>query len=165
MRYLVAPVLLGLAACSGGSNEPQASNTPDPELMTPAATATPTASASETSPSDDATATESPSTAAAIPVALQGRWGLVRNDCTMNVGAEKGLVTIGVTEMKFYESIAKLKSAKVTPTTLDGQFAYSGEGMDWNRRVTMKTTDGSKTLVFQEFGDDAPQGARTYTKC
>lgn len=162
MRTLVAGLLLGLAACSGESSDPQASGTPDPELLAPAAT-TPAAT---DAPAPTTTETGGPARVSEIPVALRGRWGLVPRDCTDNMGAEKGLLTIGATEMKFYESVAKLSSVNAaTPSSISGTFAYDGEGMQWNRKVTFSSNDGGKTLTFEEFGDDAPAGPRIYTKC
>lgn len=162
MRTLVAVLLLGLAACSGESSDPQASGTPDPELLAPTAT---TPAATE-APDPTATGAESPAKVSQIPATLRGRWGLVPRDCTDNMGAEKGLVTIGATEMKFYESVAKLTSVTAsTPTSISGTFAYDGEGMQWTRKVNFASTDGGKTLTFEEFGDDAPAGPRIYTKC
>ena len=46
--------------------------------------------------------------ASTIPASLHGRWGLTPGDCTSSRGDAKGLMTIGDTRIKFYESTANL---------------------------------------------------------
>lgn len=97
---------------------------------------------------------------------MRGRFGLVPADCTSPRGDAKGLVTISSSGMRFYESVATLKEVKPTPPTqLRGWFAYSGEGMEWAREVSLQSGDGGRTLIMEEFGEDAPPGPRTYTRC
>ncbi|MFM5952778.1 MAG: hypothetical protein ACKOPE_00530 [Novosphingobium sp.] len=148
---LLLAATCALAACSGGK-EPDASSTTGPALTEAAA---PVQEASEAAAS-----------IVTIPDAMQGRWGLVPADCTTTRGDDKGLVTIGPKAMKFYESIATAKTiAQDADGTVKATFAYSGEGMEWTRQTTFAVKDGGKTLVFEEFGDEAPRGARTYTRC
>lgn len=149
-----ASLAVALAACSKADNDPAGTATPDPELVTPAA-----------APAPDSSATPQASDRS-IPVAFQGRFGLVAADCGPETGANKGLIQVSASDMKFYESIARLGTVQERSAThLKAGFAYSGEGMEWNRTVTMDTRDGGKTVLFEEFGDDAPKGARTYTRC
>lgn len=102
----------------------------------------------------------------AIPAPLQGRWGLVPADCTSTRGDAKGLVTIDASSMKFYESVAVLKAIRGgNDRKVRASFAYSGEGMAWTRETVLEAMDGGASMVLEEFGDDAPKGARTYTRC
>lgn len=156
--FLIASVFAAaLSACSKADTDPAATATPDPELVTPAATAT------QAAPPPPA-ATQAPQTS--IPAAFQGRFGLVPADCGPETGANKGLIQVSANDMKFYESIARLGTIQErSDSHLKAGFAYAGEGMEWNRTVTMDTRDGGKTVQFEEFGEDAPKGARTYTRC
>ena len=101
-----------------------------------------------------------------IPLALRGRWGLVAADCTSTRGDAKGLITISADSVRYYESLAKLsKVTERSDTSLAAGFAFSGEGMEWQRNMTLKLQDGGKTLVKQEFGADAIPGPLTYRHC
>ena len=154
---LPATAALLLSACSSGS-EPAASETSaaanvDPEL-TAAASAAPTA-------------TPSPSPVAdAIPVAAQGRWGLVPADCTSTKGDAKGLLVVEPKRIKFYESVAKLGAiSESSATRLRANFGFSGEGMEWKQDMTLDVQDGGKTLIRREYGDEAASGPFKYTRC
>jgi hypothetical protein len=37
--------------------------------------------------------------------------------------------------------------------------------MEWTRDAVLDLTDGGRTLILEEFGDDAVPGQRTYTRC
>lgn len=101
-----------------------------------------------------------------IPEGMRGRFGLVAADCTTTKGDDKGLLTVGANDLKFYESVAKLgKVAEGSPTHLKASFAYSGEGMEWTREVTLDLENGGKTLIMHESGEDAVPGPRSYTRC
>ena len=152
---LPAAAALLLAACSSGSepaaNETSAAAKTDPEL-TAAASATPTA-------------TPSP-VADAIPAAAQGRWGLVPADCTSTKGDAKGLLVVEPKRIKFYESVAKLGAiSESNPTRLRANFAFSGEGMEWQQDMVLDVQDGGKTLIRREYGDEAAPGPFKYTRC
>lgn len=151
---LVCACAVPLSACSDRSDQSAEQPTPDAELVnSPAAVAKPTPTLAEGMGYE-------------IPPALRGRFGLVPADCTSDRDDEKGLVTIGEKDMRFYESVAVLNDWKsVSGAQLHGTFAYSGEGMEWTRDVSLETRDGGKTLVMEEFGDDAPKGPRSYTRC
>ena len=101
-----------------------------------------------------------------IPLALRGRWGLVAADCTSTRGDAKGLITISADSLRYYESVAKLGTVTArSDTSLAANFAFSGEGMEWRRDMTLKLQDGGKALVKQEFGADAIPGPLTYRQC
>ena len=80
--------------------------------------------------------------AAAIPIAIRGRWGLVPADCTSTGGDAKGLIEVSDKQIKFYESranIARIHSEE--PTRIDADFAFSGEGQTWERRMMLDVQD------------------------
>lgn len=142
---IAGTLALALSACSRAENDPAASASPDPELVTPAASAVLDAS---------------------VPAALQGRFGLVPADCGPETGGNKGLIQVSANDIRFFESVARIGTVQErTDTRLKAVFAFSGEGMEWNRTVTMDTPDGGKTVLFDESGEDAPTGPRTYTRC
>ncbi|MGH9548450.1 MAG: hypothetical protein ACRD3W_03705, partial [Terriglobales bacterium] len=86
--------------------------------------------ASRASPGGSATVAP----AAAIPVALQGRWGLTPPDCTSALGASKGLLVINRGELRFYESrAAPAQDTHWTGGVLTGDFHFTGEGRTWTR--------------------------------
>ncbi|MPS69062.1 MAG: hypothetical protein E2586_11250 [Novosphingobium sp.] len=146
-----AALVLGLAACSKEPAEPAAQET-GTALPQPAPS-----SAAATGPAVMPTA---------IPGALQGRWGLVDADCTSTRGDAKGLLTISGDTLTFYESVAKLATIRSgSPSSFDGEFAFTGEGQSWNLDVALTSPDGGKTLIRKDTGPDAMPGPLTYTKC
>ena len=97
---------------------------------------------------------------------MRGRFGLVPADCTTPRGDGTGLLTVGADSLRFYESVAALEAvAERGPYWLKARFAYSGEGMEWSRMVTLALRDRGRMLILEEFGDDAVPGPRTYTRC
>lgn len=102
----------------------------------------------------------------AIPAAMRGRFGLVPADCMTTRGDDKGRLTVRADSLRFYESVATLaKASERRPNRLKAMFAYSGEGMEWRREASLELRNGGKTLILEEFGDDAVPGPRTYTRC
>ena len=162
MKPTLAATLAGLtfvAALSACSSEPVAPPTdsgtdmPSPAVTGLAASASPTASAPA----------ESGST---IPVAAQGRWGLVHKDCTSKLGDNKGLITISSTSIRFYESTGKLGAiTERSDTSIRAAFAFTGEGMEWNRDMILDVKDAGKSLIRREYGQDAAPGPLQYTRC
>jgi hypothetical protein len=135
----VSLMALALAAC-GSNEEPAAEQT--------AAAATPTPLPTE------------------IPAAYHGRWASSAEDCTAGPGAATDLIEITATEIKFYESVGTLDS--VTGATGDrfrGEFAFSGEGEEWQRDVVLDLRDGGDILVRREFGEGASPEPFDYTRC
>ncbi len=148
---------LALTGCSPSS---------DPAPVETGAQAT-----AEALPEQAATPTSPVATGAAepeksIPVALRGRWGMVPADCTSTRGDAKGLITVDASSIRYYESVAKLtKVSERTETALRASFAFSGEGMTWQREVTLRLQDLGKVLIKQEFGSDASPSPNKYTHC
>ena len=142
VRFTVLSVslaALALTACNSGA-EPAAEET--------VAAATPTPLPTE------------------IPADYQGRWGLTAEDCTGDAAAAKGLLEIASTELKFYESVGTLEAVTgATGGRFRGEFAFTGEGMSWERDVVLDLRDGGKILVRREFGEDASPEPFDYTRC
>lgn len=130
-------------------------------MPTATVTASPTAS-----PTPEPTASPSDAPDQTIPVALQGRWGLVPADCTSTRGDAKGLLTVAPTTLRFYESVARLGTIQQrSARSIRAQFSFSGEGMTWTRIESLSVA-GNK-LTRTERGGDEPgsAGPFVYTKC
>jgi len=96
-----------------------------------------------------------------IPAAFHGRWGLSPADCTSSRGDAKGLLLVSGQEMRFYESVARPAGPlKVTDNSVNGQFAFTGEGMSWTRHQVLQLQDSK--LVRTE---STPMASFTYARC
>ena len=96
-----------------------------------------------------------------IPVAFQGRWGMVPADCTSTRGDAKGLIIIGPDRIRFYESTAILDTiATNDPEHYVGNFNFAGEGQTWSKSEDLKLTGSSNTLTRT---DD--EGSYKYSRC
>ena len=101
----------------------------------------------------------SPTPGGIIPAQYQGRWGMAAADCTSMRGDNKGLMTIGDTSIKFYESTATLTEQRPsTATSFSGNFAFRGEGQSWEKIMTFTRTGGTVKRAD-------PEGAFTYKRC
>jgi hypothetical protein len=149
MKTLALPLvcLIALAACDSGASNPETADTAAPEAP------------------DIASATPSPA-ASTIPAAIQGRWGLVPADCEPGRDDAKGLLTIGPTKLEFYESVGTLTEIEeASDTRIRAAFAFTGEGMTWQRDETLDAQDNGQTLIRREYGEDAAPGPLRYSKC
>lgn len=97
---------------------------------------------------------------ALIPAQYQGRWGMVAADCEPGRSDAKGLITVDPTTMRFYEARATLKEQRpaAAAASYSGLFAFSGEGMTWEKVETL-TVKGD-TLIRED-----KDGAFTYQRC
>lgn len=150
--------LLGVAACGGTDPVDKAATgrtdgLPDVNATAPSTSGEPHA---ETQP-----AKPLPASLAAIPAALQGRWGLTPADCTPGRSDAKGLLTITSGDLRFYESRA-VPGADVTTdeNSAAGTFAYSGEGQSWSKYEALKVEKGRLTRT-----ETKPSASLTYAKC
>lgn len=110
-------------------------------------------------PSDDET--PAAGSLAEIPAAFHGRWGLAAADCGPDAGAAKGLLTITGDMLRFYESVGKpARLSRTRPDQVEGRFAFSGEGMDWSKDLTLSLEEGQ--LVRREHD---PAASYTYSRC
>ena len=154
MKRLTLPLiaLAALSACDGSAPE---------EAETP--TATETGTATEAPPVDTTTPSPIPT---AIPAAIQGRWGMVAADCEPGRSDAKGLLTISGTELEFYESVGTLDAIEeASATRIRASFDFVGEGMEWERDVTLAVENGGETLIRREEGEGASPDAFRYSKC
>lgn len=104
--------------------------------------------------------------ASVIPEVLRGRWGLTAEDCTSTRGDAKGLLEIGDTQLRFYESRATLRTiTEQSDSRIAAEFDFEGEGQTWQRLVILDSEDGGRTLNRREAGADAMDGTLTYRKC
>ena len=102
-----------------------------------------------------------PVSAAAIPAALHGRWGLTPGDCTSTRGDAKGLLVIGRDGLTFYESRAvPARNFRTTSDSFGADFAFTGEGQSWSKFETLQVTAGK--LVRTE---SSPMASFTYARC
>jgi len=176
MRWTMPAALLLLAACSGGDKDEQAEADKVPAVPTvPEAAPAASAAAQESAPDYAADPAVKPPAKpdpgigegdAAIPVALQGRWGLVAADCTSTKGDAKGLLTIGAGDLRFYESqgiLAHIRERSATRLVAD--YKFSGEGEDWDRLMQLSVQDGGKTLVRRDYGEGAAPEPMRYSRC
>ncbi|WP_198591816.1 hypothetical protein [Tsuneonella flava] len=161
MRYLptITILLLTLAAC--GRSEPNQGNTGNEKSPTGSlsgSSATPTPSASL--PHSQQGIPEQ-----GIPVSMRGRWGLVPADCKKGRSDAKGLMIVSPTTITFYESVGQISDINSSSDDkLDAQFAFSGEGMNWNRDVTFQLRDGGETLLRTD-ADESASSRFTYKRC
>ena len=167
---LPALIALALAACQqraddsniaidNNINAAEAAEA-DIETLPPSETSGPPAGDAAGPPLNEADdgGTENPDQAL-FPAQYRGRWGLVAADCTSTRGDAKGLITIGDTTVKFYESLASLKEQRpAIATSFSGLFAFTGEGQKWEKVMTF--TRSGDTL---ERADE--EGSFTYTRC
>lgn len=100
-------------------------------------------------------APEAPPTVAVveIPPAMQGRWGLDPADCTADPAVAKGLMEVGPTGLRFYESRAVLRDGRLTgPVRLEGLFDFEGEGQEWTLPQVLDLRLDGAMLVRREPG-------------
>ena len=105
-------------------------------------------------------------TARVIPETVQGRWGLVPADCEPGRSDAKGLLVIGATQLRFYESTGTLgKIEERDASRIRAAFEFSGEGMTWRRDAILDVQDGGQTLIRREYGQGAAPGQFRYCRC
>lgn len=175
-RLMLPATLLLLAACSGGKDEesgPEATASIGP--LQKAARPAP-AEAPETAVDVDEpdAAKEVPAKVEAgnddggkaIPAAMRGRWALKAADCTAKKGTDLTALTIDATNLRFYESHGELTRVRQGDAKhLVADYRFSGEGVEWDRRMQLDLADGGKTLVRRDEGEGAAAGAMRYTRC
>ncbi len=168
--------MLCLAACSGGKDEesgPEASASIGPlqkaEHPAPVETADPAVDADLPETAEEAPAKPEPETAAdgkAIPAAIRGRWALKVADCKAKKGTDLTALTIDATNLRFYESHGELARVRASEAgRIVADYKFSGEGVEWDRRMQLELTDGGKVLIRRDEGEGAAAGPMRYTRC
>ena len=152
---LIVPALLALAACDGGTQSAQTDAEEaraEGNIVGGGAVSQPNAPVPET---------------AGIPAAVQGRWGLVAADCEPDRDDAKGLLTITADKLEFYESVGKLGGdiEEVADDRIHATFDFTGEGMEWEREMSLELQETGSALVRREYGADAAPGSFRYVKC
>jgi hypothetical protein len=130
------------------------------ETLPPSETAAPPAGANRGTSVNEADdgGSEDPGQAF-FPAQYRGRWGMVAADCTSTRGDAKGLITIGDTTVKFYETLASLKEQRpAIATSFAGLFAFTGEGQKWEKVMTFTRTGETLKRADEE-------GSFTYKRC
>ena len=106
-------------------------------------------------------AAEPQASAAAIPAALHGRWGLTPGDCTSTRGDAKGLLVVSAGELGFYESRAvPAGNVSVSGDSIGADFTYTGEGQNWTKFETLQLKKDK--LIRTE---SSPMASFTYARC
>lgn len=158
MPFISCAVFVVIAACGsgGGPVDSKAKNTAGlPDINVPAA------SASGEPRGPTAPAHADPTPAAAIPAALQGRWGLAPRDCGPVVAAAQGLLVITPSELRFHDSHAVPISVIATaPNSINGTFAFSGHGRSWTKYEALKLDNRRLTRT-----ETNPTASFSYAKC
>ena len=102
-----------------------------------------------------------PASGAKISARLQGRWGLSPNDCISTRGDAKGLLIVGPSDLKFYESRAvPAPDIQISPDSISGNFAFTGEGQTWTKFQALELQ--GQQLVRTESN---PMASFTYARC
>lgn len=171
MKFFLATIPLAflLTAVACGRDEPvgaDAENAANLDVVVAEANAKAEAVHEQTDPTPPAPGTNQsepelvqPIPGGMIPDHYQGRWGMVPADCTSTRGDAKGLMTIGDTRIRFYESTATLTHRRpAIATSFSGLFAFRGEGQAWEKLMTF--TRNGDTLQRAE-----PEGSFTYKRC
>lgn len=165
MKRIALATILLLAACSGGEGEEGNNSSSAGQVVeqTPSNLQDdPNNSVVPLSPPSPQPA-PSASPIAALPTEFQGRWGMVANDCTPGRADAKGLITVAADGLRFYESRARIESARSPrPGSIELDLAFTGEGQEWNRKETLTIQDGGRTLVREE---QKPAGSFRYIRC
>jgi len=171
MRFYVPIAILasvtGLVACSGGrdpvadeANNAAAVPTGVDVVPPGESVATPTNDL-ENGDDEDVNVGAADGDTKTIPAAFHGRWALTPADCSGARSDTKGLLIISADSLRFYEAQAKPKGdLKLTPKSVSGDFAFTGEGMSWKKYEALELQKNK--LVRTESG---PMASYTYARC
>lgn len=166
--YIPMIVLAGVAslvACSGrdpvADNANNLASAPDVDVLPPdESVATPTTEL-ENGDDEDMNDGDAEGDAGTIPAAFHGRWGLTPADCMPNRSDNKGLLVVSAEGLGFYEARAKpAGELRLTPKSVSGSFAFTGEGQNWKRHEVLELQDHK--LVRTE---SDPMASYTYARC
>jgi hypothetical protein len=155
-RYAALAVLL-LAACNDPA--PPVGNRTEPRSPVPTAPV-PTAPANDATPVDPgANESAAADRADTIPIALQGRWTGLKEEC----GDQAALMEleIGPAQLLFHESEGKV-SAVTARSDGDATVTadFTGEGQSWTRKLILTPSQAGTRLTIS--GDGA---ATTRKRC
>ena len=163
MRILLLACVtaLSLAACSRQNPVADGANDAAAEIDVLPPDESDTTPTNELESGDDEPSNVDDEAAGRIPAALHGRWGLSPGDCTSTSGDAKGLLIVSGDALKFYESRARpAPGLKTSGTSASGDFAFTGEGMNWKRYEALELQKNK--LVRTE---SSPMASFTYARC
>lgn len=156
-----------LAACEGGSaggNTAEEESAGQPVVQQPVPENLTDDPRNEAIPLDPPppTPSASPASLTAFPASFQGRWGLVAADCTPGRADAKGLMEVGPTTLRFYESRATATAlTQPRPARVEARLSFTGEGQEWTRAGAL-TLVNDDTLVREERD---PATSLRYARC
>jgi hypothetical protein len=105
----------------------------------------------------------SPAALTAFPTAMYGRWGLVPADCEPGRADAKGLMEVGPTTLRFYESRGTVQRlAQPRSDLIETTVAMTGEGQEWTAAQAFTLLRDASVLVREE--RDPPASLR-YRRC
>lgn len=141
-----------------------------PDAPAPAQGTATSATAVAPSPTIAASSTAAPTRITQFPAALHGTWGLTPGDCDPSRGDDKGVMTITADEARFYESRARLGEVTAAADgTLNGTFAFTGEGQEWTRTIKLTPSEGGTVLIREDLVTEPTaepaEGPLRYTRC
>ena len=170
-RWTMPAAILLLAACSGGQDEDKgpedsAAISPVQKAERPAPAETPGADADVDAEVSAPDASGPRIGGDTIPAAIRGRWAIKAADCSAKKGTDLTALTIDATNLRFYESHGELARVQESDANrIVADYRFSGEGEQWDRRMTLTLVDGGKTLVRRDTGEGAATDAMRYTRC
>lgn len=101
-----------------------------------------------------------------IPGSLRGRWGINEADCDPERADNKGLIDVSDTSVTFYESRAELVAIEASGNDMvRALFTFTGEGMTWERDMSLTLEESGNALVRREYGEGAMEVPQTYRRC
>ena len=166
-RPLLLPVVAALALAACGGSDPVSNEANSAALPAPATSETFEPNGTPPQPNSAAPPQPTPANAAApratgqFPRALQGRWGMVPEDCTSTRGDAKGLLTIGESDMRFYESRAvPTANVETSENSISADFSFVGEGMSWTKFESLQLREGKLVRTVS-----SPMASFTYARC
>lgn len=166
MKHLILPLLACLAAAGCSQPGPVAKDAKNTVALTPTRQPTPHANATGAPPANRSDAEPVAAAAAGnaapeLPAAMRGRWGLTPMDCTSTRGDAKGLLVIGPSDLRFYESRAvPTGDVQADTRSASGTFHFTGEGQSWAKYQALQIQ--KDVLVRTESN---PTASFTYAKC
>ena len=170
MRHILLALPLLLAACGGQESGSNGSDGVDKQVEPVRQQGVPEnlvddqrneAVPLEPPPAPGASAT--PARLSAFPPGFRGRWGLVAADCEAGRADNKGLMEVGATTLRFYESRGRVTGVdRLGPGRYAVSMAMTGEGQNWTARETF-SLGGANAL--NRFAAADAGGALSYTRC
>lgn len=141
MTRFAALVVLLLAAC----NDPAApvANRSEPPSPVPSAPAP----SNEATPVDPgANESAAADRADTIPIALQGRWTGLKEDCADRAAPMQ--LEVGPAQLLFHESEGKVSAVTMADDAATVTADFTGEGQSWTRKLVLTPSpDGTRLTV------------------